>query len=260
MRLFLLQIFAFAYRNFLFAKRNVFMVVEMVFWPVIGVLSVGLMGGFLELGANTLSFVLIGALASGVLQITQLDVGYSVLYDLWSKSVKHTFLTPIRLTSALVGAWMVGMIRGGVVFALLVFLAQWFFQFQLPGFLPSLNFLAGIFWMSLIAGILVWILILNYGQRAEISVWALTYLLMIFCGIYYPVSLLPEPFFTLARFLPLTYFLDEARSYYGFSLVFPHGLWFGWILNFVYTFFGIFFASLAIQRAYRTGLLVRLSE
>lgn len=236
------------------------MVVEMLFWPVMGVLSVGLMGSFVNMGENTLAFVLTGAIASGVLQITQLDVGYSILYDMWSKSVKHTFLTPIGLTPALLGAWLIGIARGGIIFAVLTVLAKWFFAFKFPALFPMLMFLAGIYWMSLIAGILVWILILNYGQRAEISVWAITYLLMIFCGIYYPVDLLPEPFFTLARSLPLTYFLDYVRSDYGFTSLFPNGLWIGWILNLLYTVLGIGAASLAVERAYRTGLLVRLSE
>lgn len=260
MRFFLLQTLAFAYRNYVFAKRNVYMLVEMVFWPVIGILSVGLMGGFLELGDKTLSFVLIGAIASGVLQVSQLDVGYSLLYDIWSKSLKHTFLAPIRLSSALLGAWIVGIFRGTFIFAILIFLSKISFDFYFPPVFPTIVFLAGLFWMSLIAGSLVWILILNYGQRAEISVWAICYLVMILCGIYYPVNLLPEPFYLLSQWIPLTYFLDYIRASYGFERLFPQGLYAGWVLNFIYTFAGIFFIFLAFRRAHKTGLLVRLSE
>src|SRR5262245_49723094 len=92
----------------------------MLFWPFMTVLSVGLMGDFLKLEENTFAFVMTGAVASGVLQVTQLDVGYSLMYDMWSKSVKHTFLTPAGLTPALMGAWIVGIVRGSIVLALLV--------------------------------------------------------------------------------------------------------------------------------------------
>ena len=45
----ILRIFAFAYRDWLFARRNIFAVVEMLFWPIVGMLSIGLMGNFLRL-------------------------------------------------------------------------------------------------------------------------------------------------------------------------------------------------------------------
>ena len=34
----ILRIWAFAYRDWLFARRNIFAVVEMLFWPVISLL------------------------------------------------------------------------------------------------------------------------------------------------------------------------------------------------------------------------------
>lgn len=260
MKLFFTQTYAFAYRNYIFAKRNVFVIVEMMFWPVMAVLSVGLMGGFLQLEERTLAFVLTGAIASGVLQVTQLDVGYSLLYDVWSKSIKHTFLTPAGLTPALVGPWIIGIIRGFIIFWVLYLLSLFLFEFHLPGLLSTLMFLSGVFWMSLLSGISVWVLILNYGQRAEIAVWAMAYLVMVVCGIYYPVNVLPEPLSTFGKWLPLTYFLDEFRSEYGFPHLFEHGIIKGWILNFAYTLLGIWCAKMAIRRAYRTGVLIRLSE
>src|SRR5207253_213936 len=111
-----------------------------------------------------------------VLQVAQLDVGYSLLYDVWSKSVKHTFLTPAGLVPALTGPWIIGIFRGSCVFGVLVLLCRHLFGFYLPGFWPTVIFLSGLFWMSLLTGIMVWTLILLYGQRAEISVWALSYL------------------------------------------------------------------------------------
>lgn len=260
MKNFFIHTFAFAYRNYIFAKRNVFVVVEMVFWPMITVLSIGLMGSFLKLEENTLAFVMTGAIASGILQVTQLDVGYSLLYDLWSKSVKHTFLTPAGITPAILGAWLIGVVRGSAVMAALVVLSWYYFGFELPSVLAGISIAFGVFWMALLAGLVVWILILIYGQRAEISVWALSYIVMLLSGIYYPVDLLPEPFFTVARFVPLTYFLDGFRQHYGFELLFPNGIWIGWLLNIVYTFVGIWCVRLAITHARRTGLLLRLSE
>ncbi len=260
MPLFLIHTYAFIYRNAIFAKRNIFFVAEMIFWPTMGILSIGLMGGFLNLDHRALAFVLTGAVASGVLQVTQLDVGYSLLYDVWSKSVKHTFLSPASMAATLLGSWAVGIFRGLAVFAFLAALARYSFDFHLPAFLPTAAFLFGIFYVALLSGMLVWILILLYGQRAEITVWALSYLLMVLCGIYYPVNLLPEPFLTFAKLVPLTYFLDDVRTLYGFSPLFEHAVLKGWALNFIYTIVGYGLLQKALGRAYATGQLVRLSE
>lgn len=259
-RNFLIHVFAFSYRNYIFAKRNIFFLAEMLFWPVMGILSVGLMGGFLNLEANTLSFVLTGAIAAGVLQVTQLDVGYSLLYDVWSKSVKHTFLSPVHMSSAILGAWITGMLRGGIIFAALTLLARAFFDFHLPPFVPSAIFLFGTFWMSLISGIGVWVLVLLYGQRAEVAVWAASYLIMVLCGLYYPVNIFPEPLFTVARLIPLTYFLDAVRSHYGFAPTFPHALLTGALISLVYTAAGLILVQAALRHARKNGQLLRLSE
>lgn len=257
---FLLEVAAFAYRNYIFAKRNVFMVVEMIFWPVMGLLSIGLLSGFIQLEERTLNFVLTGAVASGVLQINQLDVGYSLLYDVWAKSIKHTFLSGTRVSAMLLGSWLIGIVRGILIFAFLTFLARAAFGFTLPPIGPLFIFLIGIFWMGLISGMAVWVLILLYGQRAEISVWAMSYLLMIICGIYYPVDLLPEPVRAVALLIPLTYFLDAVRTHYGFASLFTAGLVKGVGLSVLYTVIGIWGIRRALQRAHFTGMLLRLSE
>ena len=76
---------------------------DVFFWPMISLLSIGLMAKFIKLGPQTLGFVMTGTLAAGVLQITQLDVGYTVLYELWSKSLKHTLLTPVGVSEGVAG-------------------------------------------------------------------------------------------------------------------------------------------------------------
>ena len=126
------KIFAFAYRNWIFAKRNFFAFTEIVFWPFVSLVAIGLMGNFLDLKGNVANFVLTGAITGGVLQVTQLDVSYSLLYDIWSKSLKHTFLAPVTPYHYVIGSWLIGMIRGSVVFLLLAIFSYLAFGFTLP--------------------------------------------------------------------------------------------------------------------------------
>src|SRR5436853_566590 len=106
------------------ASRNVFFFFELLFWPIVGVLSIGLMTRFLHLTPEQASFVLIGTIALSVVNVCQLEVAYAVLLDVWSKSLKHQFLAPIGIRHLTLGSWLVGMARGGALFLLLAALAR----------------------------------------------------------------------------------------------------------------------------------------
>jgi ABC-2 type transport system permease protein len=254
------RIWAFAYRDWLFARRNIFALMEMLFWPIIGMLSIGLLGNFLQLEARQQAFILTGAIVLGALQVSQLDVAYALLHDIWSKSVKHTFLTPAGMFEYLAGPWLVGMVRGGVVFALLAFFSVKAFHFYLPGWIPTLVLLMGIYLNALLMGGLVCILVLRFGQKAEISAWAFAYLFVLLAGIYYPVSQLPGPFYYMALGIPLTYFLEYFRTFYGPSAQLLHPLLKGFALVLLQVGFVFWLLAAALRSARKTGVLLRLSE
>ncbi|MDD5730954.1 MAG: ABC transporter permease, partial [Candidatus Omnitrophica bacterium] len=140
-----IKIAGFAYRNVIFAKRNFFTFFEILFWPFVAIISVGIMGTFLKFQADIMNFILTGAIASGILQVAQLDVAYSMLYDVWSKSSKHTFLAPVSHTDYLAGGWIVGIIRGTLVFLLMYVFSRAYFGFTLPALTATVFFLAGVF-------------------------------------------------------------------------------------------------------------------
>ena len=110
---------AFAYRNLIMARRNVFFLFELTFWPGVAMLSHGLLTRFLDLTPQMTAFILVGTVALSAVQVCQLDVAYAVLFDIWSKSMKHQFLTPVRIHHLALGSWLVGVGRGVIVWALM---------------------------------------------------------------------------------------------------------------------------------------------
>src|SRR5919106_400733 len=121
----LLASWAVVVRNAIMGVRNVFFFFELLFWPIVGVLSIGLMTRFLHLTPAEASFVLIGTIALSVVTVCQLERAYAVLLDVWSKSLKHQFLAPIGIRHLTLGSWLVGMARGGALFLLLAALGWW---------------------------------------------------------------------------------------------------------------------------------------
>ncbi len=254
------RMFAFTYRNFIFSFRNFFAFMELLFWPVIGLLSVGLMSNFLGLQENYASFILTGAITAGVLQVTQLDVSYSLLYDIWSKSIKHTFLAPVAHYDYILGSWILGIVRGTMVFVIMAVFSVYAFDFVLPPPMITFMFMLGLYVNALVIGMLVCLLVLLYGQRVEVTAWSLATMLMLICGIYYPVNFLPKIFLKLSEFIPLTYFLEYYRSAYGFAPLFSHSLLKGFVLSFVYVIILFYLINYSFERARRTGMILKLSE
>src|SRR5437870_10178576 len=204
----MVAVWAFAIRNLLMATRNVFFFFELLFWPIVGVVSIGLMTRFLELRSEATAFVLLGTIALSVVQVCQLDVAYAVLFDIWSKSMKHQFLTPIGIRHLAIGSWIVGVARGVTVFLLMAMIGTWAFRFDFVGAGPGslALFLMGCFLCSLIIGLLVCSLVLLFGTRAETSAWAAVNFVVMLSGIYYPITVLPCWAQGVAAGIPLTYF------------------------------------------------------
>src|SRR5881397_923657 len=258
----MVAVWAFAIRNLLMATRNVFFFFELLFWPIVGVVSIGLMTKFLGLTPAQASFVLIGTIALSVVNVCQLEVAYAVLMDVWSKSIKHQFLAPIGIRHLTVGSWMVGMVRGSLLFTLLAVLAWWAFDFRVfaaGGGAVGL-FLFGCFLNAWIVGVFVCALITLFGNRAEAFAWASVNLVLVLAGIYYPISVLPDFIAAIAKAIPLTYFLDAYRSHYGFESEFGAPIATGLALSLLYAALAHWAFLAAIQRARRTGLLLKMSE
>ena len=201
-----------------------------------------------------------GAIAGGVLQVTQLDVAYSLLYEVWSKSMKHTLLTPVGVSEHLFGSWLIGMVRGIIIFGILGGAASLFFGFHFPGASATAIFLLGLFCFALLLGLLVSLLILSFGQKAEITAWMFAYLFMLLCGIYYPVETLPKFFHFLAQFIPITYFLEFFRESYGFEPTFEYAYLKGLGLVILYLSLGLLLMKHAFHQARKKGIIVKLSE
>jgi len=252
---------AFAYKNWTMSRRNVFTIFEIAFYPVVGFVSVGLMSRYLDLTPEQTAFILIGAITFSSVQVCQLDVGYSLLFDLWSKSVKHTFAAPISSPHYILGSALVGTLRSFLVFTILSALGYLFFGFNLlqAGLGALVLIFLGIILSAISIGMLVCVSVLLVGLRAEVAAWSIIWIYLLLAGIYYPPSVLPHSLQLISNIIPLTHLLIYFRSLYvggvleseilvTFGLVAAHLLVTSLLLKF------------ATSYALKSGLILRVSE
>ena len=258
----IVKVSAFFLRSWRMTYRNAFTIFEIVFWPIVNLLSVGLLTTFLQAEPGTVVFVLVGTFALSTVQVCQLDVAYAALFDMWSRSIKHQLDAPIRPWHLLLGSWLMGLMRGTLVFMLQAAVSQWMFGVNVlaHGVAPALALLAGLLLSAGGIGLLVCTLLMLFGLRAEVSAWSGVSLILLLCGVYYPVSVLPAPLQVVAAAVPLTHFLEAFRAQLGYAPVFKEPLVRGYVLAVVYAAGGYALFAWAIQRARRTGMLLKLSD
>lgn len=258
----IVKVSAFFLRSWRMTYRNAFTIFEIVFWPIVNLLSVGLLTTFLQAEPGTVVFVLVGTFALSTVQVCQLDVAYAALFDMWSRSIKHQLVAPIRPWHLLLGSWLMGLMRGTLVFMLQAAVSQWMFGVNVlaHGVAPALALLAGLLLSAGGIGLLVCTLLMLFGLRAEVSAWSGVSLILLLCGVYYPVSVLPAPLQVVAAAVPLTHFLEAFRAQLGYAPVFKEPLVRGYVLAAVYAAGGYALFAWAIHRARRTGMLLKLSD
>ena len=256
------KILAFVFKNLIITRSNVFSLFEILFWPTVGLLSVGLLAKYLQLGPDMTAFILVGVISMSVVQVCQIDIAYVLLYDVWGKCIKHEFIAPINSVHLILGSWLMGIFRSGLIFVLLVLFSSHAFHFDFlkPGIAALSLFLMGLFLTSALVGITVCILVLTFGHKAEVAAWSLVSLMLLICGIYYPISMLPVPIMAVAKLIPLTYFLEYFRSFYGFQSDLSGFLAKGYGLALGYLGLAWIGLNLVIRNAKRTGILIKLSE
>jgi ABC-2 type transport system permease protein len=258
----LIKVGAFALKNWLITKKRVFHLFEILFWPFISLISVGLLTRFLGIDSRTVEFVLIGAIAFSVIQIGQLDIAYVILYSIWNKSLKHEMVAPINAFHLIAGSWGIGVIHSFLVFLLMCFFSSLVFHLNFfdSGITRLFLFFLGLVFFAAFVGIAVCALAFRFGGRAHVGATSIVSILILLSGIYYPVEVLPEPFRFVASLIPLTYFLEYFRSFYGFTMKSTNPLFWGFLLTAIYNMISAFLLSLSIWNARQKGLLTKMSE
>jgi len=253
---------AFALKNWLITRKRGFHLFEILFWPFISLISVGLLTRFLGLRPGMTEFILIGVIAFSVIQIGQLDMAYVILYSIWNKSLKHEMVAPIHVVHLIVGPWVMGVVHSLFIFILLSVSSSLIFDLNFfePGMVRLSLFFLGLTFFSASIGIVVCALAFRFGGRAHVGATSIVSILILVSGLYYPVEILPRPLQFVASFIPLTYFLEYFRSFYGFALRSGNPLLWGFLLAFLYNMMAVSLLCLSIRNARQKGILAKMSE
>jgi ABC-2 type transport system permease protein len=215
-----------AFVGFMERQRNIykrFWAWELV-WFIYGLASV-LSVGYLATGLDSFSgvhvdartaqlYLLAGALLWSYLSLVFMEVAYAIGWERWEGTIEYTFMAPVKRITHLFGIIASAVVYGLARTALVALAAVLMFHLDLHGanywsliaimVVPTLP-LVGI-------SIMVAILPMLAPEKGDQMGVAVQGVLLLVSGVYYPVSVLPQPLRALGDVSPLTYMLTGIRD------------------------------------------------
>jgi ABC-2 type transport system permease protein len=214
--------FGFAERQMHVIKRYWVWEVVWLFYSLVSVLSIGFLAsglGTLGVGGGTFDlhraqlYLLVGALLWGYLSLVFMEAAFAIAWERWEGTIEYTFMAPVRRVTHLFGicffAIGYGLARTFVV--LLIAAAMFGLDFSHANVPAALAVLAASTAPLIGLSILTAVLPLLSPQKGEQMSIALQGFLLLVSGVYYPLSVLPEPMQVAGAVSPLTYALAGIR-------------------------------------------------
>lgn len=247
-------------------NRTPIRIIELIFWPMVGLLVWGFLSRYIaETAGGGMPYpatALIGAVILwDVLFRAQQGVSIYFLEDVWSRNLLNLFAAPVRLSEYLASTYVIGFVRAGFTVTLLSILSAVLYAFnvfdmnwQLMPFV--LNLL--IFGWTL--GMISTALILRYGPAAESLAWAVPFLIQPFAAVFYPVAYLPPALQIVAHALPPAYIFEGMREALNGNSIASSQLLAATGLNLLYlALAGVLFVHV-MRIARERGLLTKFSS
>ena len=239
--------------------------IELLYWPFLQMLTWGFLQTYLAETTNSYvqsAGVLIGSvLLWDILFRSKIGFSTTFIEEMWSRNLGNLLTSPLRPYELVAALSLWSIIRLAVSMVPVAVAAFFIFDFNLL----SLGLaLAAFFWVLVLTswalGLVAAGVILRYGLGAEELAWSLAFVLLPFCCVYYPVSVLPEWLQPVALALPPTHVFEGMRSILLDHSFDPAKLWWAIALNAVYLVAGYAIFSWFLSRARVNGTLLQLGE
>ncbi len=194
-----------------------------LFYSLVSVLSIGfLASGLGDLGAPAGAFdlrraqlyLLVGALLWGYLSLVFMEAAYAISWERWEGTIEYTFMAPVHRVTHLMGICLfaIGYGLARTLVVLIIATAMFKLDFSHADFVAATAILAATTAPLIGLSVFTAVLPLLSPQKGEQMSVAIQGFLLLVSGVYYPLSVLPEPMRIAGAASPLTYALQGMRE------------------------------------------------
>lgn len=203
-------------RHWYLTKGSGIRLLELVYWPTVQMVLWGFLQTFLASEGSVFAMAagtLVGAvLLWDVLFRGQLGFSLAFFEEIWSRNLGHLLVSPLRPGELVLGLMCISTLKSLLSLIPTSFLAMWFFGFNVYELgLALVAFYLNLLLFGWALGLIVSGLVVRFGQGAESLAWALTFAIAPLCGIYYPISVLPDWLAVISSALAPSYVFEGMR-------------------------------------------------
>ena len=260
------RIYALVMRYLYLLKGSWPRLIELGYWPTVQVCLWGFMTVFLAQHtsyiAQAFGLLLSAVLLWDVLFRGQIGVAICFMEEMWSRNIGHLFVSPLRISEMILGLLLISGIRTVIGMVPATVFAYIFFDYSIYTDLglSLIGFFTALIVMGWSIGLLVSGVILRYGLGAESLAWVTVFALAPISGIWYPISVLPEPLQWVAYALPSSHVFEGMRAvlidnHFRADLMFN-----AFALNILYLGLGAYAFFAFFERARHAGQLLQTGE
>lgn len=234
---------------------------DILLYPLFSIIVFGLMTLYLagSTGKMIASQVLSGMIFWQVVNIAQYSIGVGCLWDVWSRNLTNIFISPIRVSEYLLSFGITGTIKSFVVLMLASILSLLIFHFNIfsMGLVNMFLIFINLVFFGFAFGVVMLGLIVRFGTRVAAFAWGLINLFQPFMAVIYPVSVLPQPFRSIAYLLAPTYAFEAMRKNLAGQNAITEII-IAMILNVIFLMGAIIFFRYMFAKSKETGEFARL--
>ena len=259
------RIFTIVRRYILIHFKSPARLLDLFFWPVMELFVWGFFTIYLKKtnldSTGRLVVTLINALVFwDILYRSQQALSLAFMEELWTRNVLNLLISPLRTSEWVLGAYVYGLLKTGIIVLILLVLATALYAFHFSSlgfyFIP-LAFNLLLFGYAM--GLFTTGLLLRWGHAAEALIWGVPFLIQPFSAIFYPVSVYPHWLRPIVLALPSTHVMEAMRKVIDTGLFPWSSFWIALGLNALFTLFFSWFCLRMLERGRENGQLVRMS-
>lgn len=260
------RVYAVWLRHFYILRGSVARMLEVCFWPTGQMVIWGFISQFFaSTGATTLSQAF--AMMLGVVLLwdmmfrTQIGLTVSYLEETWARNMGHLFVSPLRLHEWAGAMMLFGLFRAVIGMGVACLLAFPFYGFSIFDLgLPLIAYFLNLAFMGWWLGLLIISLLLKTGPGGESLAWMTAFAISPFCGVYYPLDILPDWMQQVGAFVPASHVFAGLRDLVQNHVFTPGPLLQAFALNVFYMAVAGLLLRLSFTRARRRGALLNAGE
>jgi ABC-2 type transport system permease protein len=263
--MFLSRLYAMVLRYLYLMRSSWPRLVELIYWPTVQMVMWGFTNQFLAQQshwvAQAAGIFIAAVLLWDVLFRAQLGVSVVFFEEMYSRNLGHLFVSPLRPYELVSALLLISLLRTLVGVGAAAALAYVFYRYSVFALgLPLLAFLVNLMVMGWSIGLAVVAMVLRYGLGAEGLAWAVIFAIMPLCGVFYPLSVLPDWLLPVSLSLPASHVFEGMRAVM-IDHVFRTDLFYhAVLLNVVYLALGLALFLYAFRVARRRNLLLQVGE